>query len=380
MHTICCADLFRPVIEQQAPKLGFCVPFNATENDLEDEALAANHTLLAVDETRAAGGDERQLARFLVGLVMRWELGFEKGRLTAEARRSASVPFLLTSNLSLGAMASKAGLDIDDAHHGRLISIPLPAGGHGAFETLHGEADVVAFCRRIQAVAARNFGHPSRDFLRQVVEQRRRDKATLLAWLEKRRAFYLRHAHSIQSPGRRLNRIHEKMATVYAAACLAIKFGIFPWQRQRVLDALLSCTRDHVALIAREQADAARQLTAPLELLRQYVRQHRDEFVDLRRAGIENTSEHDHRTCPGYLNQHKSRGLEYLFSDWRFAQLVGGPLAAKRLKAELAQAGLIATAAGTGTDRYSVRRCIGKKADGTPDRVQVVAVRAVAFD
>jgi uncharacterized protein (DUF927 family) len=36
-----------------ANKLGFCVPFNATDNDLEGEALAANHTLLAVDETRA---------------------------------------------------------------------------------------------------------------------------------------------------------------------------------------------------------------------------------------------------------------------------------------------------------------------------------------
>ena len=45
-----------------ANKLGFCVPFNASINDLEDEALAANHTLLAVDETRAAdgGGDERE--------------------------------------------------------------------------------------------------------------------------------------------------------------------------------------------------------------------------------------------------------------------------------------------------------------------------------
>ena len=39
-------------------------------------SLAANHTLLAVDETRAAaGGDEREIAKFLVGLVMRWELG-----------------------------------------------------------------------------------------------------------------------------------------------------------------------------------------------------------------------------------------------------------------------------------------------------------------
>ncbi len=57
-------------------------------------SLAANHTLLAVDETRAAGGGERKIAEFLVGLVVRSELGFEKGRQTADARRSASVPVL----------------------------------------------------------------------------------------------------------------------------------------------------------------------------------------------------------------------------------------------------------------------------------------------
>ncbi len=75
----------RHVDPNMASKLGFCVPFNATDNDLEGEALAANHTLLAVDETRAARGDEREIARFLVGLAMRWELGFGKGRQTADA-------------------------------------------------------------------------------------------------------------------------------------------------------------------------------------------------------------------------------------------------------------------------------------------------------
>ena len=42
---------------------------------------ALAHTLLAADETRAAaGGGERKVAEFLVKSVMRWELGFEKGR------------------------------------------------------------------------------------------------------------------------------------------------------------------------------------------------------------------------------------------------------------------------------------------------------------
>ena len=54
--------------------------------------------------------------------------------------------------------------------------------------------------------------------------------------------------------------------------------------------------------------------------------------------------------------------------------------AAKRLKTDLAGRGMLDTAIGSGSDRYSVRRRIGKGADGKGHREQVVAVRAAAFD
>jgi hypothetical protein len=369
-----------------ANRLGFCVPFNATDNDLEDEALAANHTLLAVDETRAAtaadgDGDERKIAKILVGAVVRWELGFEKGRLTASGpRRSTSVPFLLTSNKGLGALAALAGIEIDDAHHGRLIGVPLPGFGASVFEDLHGAADDAAFGERLRRLVAMHFGHAAREFLRRLVEWRARDEAGLRAWLERRRSFYLREAHKIRTPGRRLDRVHEKFATLYAAGCLGIEFGILPWERKRLLAVLLSCARGHVALVAREHGEAAQWQATPLDLLRDHVRQNLDEFVDLRRGGIEDTSGHDHRARPGYINEHEKHGLELLFSDQRFQEIVGGAAAARRLKAELAQTGQIATAAGASGDRYSVRRTIGKRADGTPDRQQVIAVRAAALN
>jgi len=131
--------------------------------------------------------------------------------------------------------------------------------------------------------------------------------------------------------------------------------------------------------MARDQAEAARRQAAPLDLLRRYVPLNLDEFIDLRRGGIEDTSGHDHRTCPGYVNEHNDHCLEYLFVDRRFEEIVRGAAAARQLKTKLAQAEQIATTAGTGGGRYSVRRSIGKRADGTPDRRQVIAVRA-AFD
>jgi hypothetical protein len=67
--------------------------------------------------------------------------------------------------------------------------------------------------------------------------------------LQERRRRYRKRASKIVSPGRQLERLHQRFATLYAAGSLAIKFGILPWRRAALRDALLSCTRDHVKLI-----------------------------------------------------------------------------------------------------------------------------------
>ncbi len=258
---------------------------------------------------------------------------------------------------------------------------PLPGFGASVLEDLHGAADHAAFGERLRRLVTEHFGHAAREFLRRLVEWRARDEAALRAWLGKYRQIYLDVARrGIDAPGRQLDRVHEKFATLCAVGCLGIKFGLLPWEQKRLIKALLLCARGHVALVAHDQTDAVRRQVAPLDLLRRYVRDNLGEFVDLRRGGIEDTSGHDHRACTGYINEHKDHGLEFLFSDWRFEQIVGGAAAARRLKAELAGHGWLDTAAGTGGDRYSVRRTIGKGADGKGHREQVIAVRAAALN
>jgi hypothetical protein len=371
----------RHIDDNMATKLGFGIPFNATDNDLEDEAVAASHTLLAVDETRTAAGDEGKIAAALVGTVMRWESGFGKGRQTSVARGSFSVPFLVTSNLSLDALAAKARQTVDEAHHGRLISVPLPAGGHGIFEKLHGKADAVALCKRLRAISAQHPGVASRKLLRSLVGWRARNEAGLVSWIKRRRAFYLKKVpKAVNGTERNLSRIHEKMATLYAAGCLATKFGIVPWTFRSIRKALVACTRDHVALVARENAAASFQGAEPFNRLRGYVREHGATFIDLRSGTVRETDDHDHSACQGYIHEHQENGLEYLFPDRRFEEVVGGAQAAKSLKAELARRGHIEMAAGSGWERYSVKRVIGRRADRKPNRRQVIAIRAAAFE
>jgi hypothetical protein len=373
-----------------AQKLGFGQPFNATDNDLEDELLAANHTLLPVDETRAAGLDESKIGKMLITVVMRWDAGFEKERKNAgKLRQAASVPFILTSNLSLGEFGKLAGLKVDGALHGRLISIPKPDNAHGVFEKLHGEKDVVAFARRLRDLARINFGYPSRNFLDALVKANAKDPDKLRAWLEDRRSSYLAKGKKIETHGREMNRIHEKMATTYAAACFAIKHGIPPWNRKTVSKSLLACTRDHVALVANEEnlnvaAPITHHVGKPVNEKRQlraqltdYVRANREEIIDITVCGVVDGLASEPSEWPVLKSKHKEHGMEYLFSEKELRSIFGDKSRLQALKAALNEAGHIATEKGSGGDlRYSVKREIpGRKA-----RPQFIAIKAAAVE
>ena len=369
---------------------GFGQPFNATDNDLEDELLAANHTLLVVDETRAAGVGESEIGKMLIRVIMRWETGFEKGRKNAgKGRQAASVPFILSSNLSLGRLGALAKNTVDDAHHGRLISIPLPDGGYGVFENLHGERGVVAISGRLRKLATTNFGHAAYKFLEALTEANARDSEGLRTWFAKRRSYYLRGArYPGRAPGRHMKRIDEKMATVYAAACFAIKHGILPWDPKTVDESLRACVRGHVALVATEasaidMSTRSQHVAKPpieserlIEQLRQYVKQNEASFINRDAPGAADLISQDGSDCPVIKHRHARNGLEYLFTDRQLLSIYGKKSHTDALKSALDAVVLIATESGAdGIPRYSVKRSIPGNG-----RMQYIAIRAAAFE
>jgi putative DNA primase/helicase len=371
----------RHVDPELAASVGGGSSWNTTPNDMEQESLGSNHTLQAMDETRSATTELRRLGPHMFDNVMRWERGIEKGRLGEIWRRRAWWCALLsTSNLSLLEMVEAAhSTTVDDALLSRLVDVPPPAGGLGIFENLHGKSSVAEFSQHMIAISRRHFGWPSRVFIDKLVKWRAREPRGLKKWLMKRREFYLSKANGISSPNRDLDRIHGKFATIYAAGCLAIEFDILPWERAQLCAALLSTERDHVRYVEQMRANAAQAQLAPMDRLRDYVRLHRKEFVDLRKHLIPKPSNHDHEGCSGYINQHADQGLEYLFADRKLEEIVGGPVFARRCKAELAANGMIATAAGSDGDRFSVKRAIGRVKRKLVRR-QVIAIRALALD
>lgn len=375
----------RHIDPTMSANMGFGTTWNATVNDLEGESLAANDTLLILDETKLINSNPAKVLQDLAATVMRWERGMMKGRRDdTEIRNAWWVALLSTSNSSLLEMAGAAQTAIDEALPSRLIDIPLPECGCGVYEDLCGERDIAALSQKIRGLAEKNFGVAARSFLRYLVTSQADNKKDLIAKLRRWHNDYVSRAEkNIQSTRDDRGRVHAKFATIYAAGRLAIEARVVRWASSKLRRALLQCEGDHFQYYEQafrtntraRIAAAPKPLRAPIEDLRQYLHEKTDDLADL-------TSPHalDQVRTEGansiYVAKHKAGGIEYLFPDKVLAQAVGGSKRASELKRELVRIGAVATEKHGDGERFLVKRRVGLKQEGSPDRRYFVAIRA----
>ena len=122
----------------QADHNGFGQTWNSTVNNLERVFAGYNQTLLFLNETRVAGHEDKRLAAKILETIMKIEASVGKGRLNEAETRRWFAPLLSTSNFSVQDFAKQAGERLDAALLDRLVDIPVPAGGYGMVENLHG--------------------------------------------------------------------------------------------------------------------------------------------------------------------------------------------------------------------------------------------------
>jgi putative DNA primase/helicase len=229
----------------QADRNGFGQTWNSTVNNLERVFSGYNQTILFLNETRIAGKNAKDAAESILDAIMKIEGSAGKGRLNKAETRRWFAPLLSTSNFSVPDLAKQAGQRSDSALLDRLADIPVPAGGFGMFETLHGFADVAAFSVELKRLAAENHGWAGRKFVRRLLRAKKKDMPALKEFIEDRRARYTRKAkREIASSTRDLTRLHGKFATIYAAGALAIDYEILPFKRGDLLAAILKCEAD----------------------------------------------------------------------------------------------------------------------------------------
>ena len=320
---------------------GFMESWHTTAGQVELTALAHNHTLLVLDETKRAGRNDKERGRVVL------DISFNLAEQTERERMNNSGPvrawafyFLSTSNYSLEELASRAGLEIDDAERGRLSDIPCPNAGHGLYEDLHDVQNGEALSDALRVQCRKYFGSPGRIFCQKLALERAKRPRRLRRFLADEREAY-RTALDEKVDGQDLQplkRVSSRYATVFAAGSLAIQYGILPWKRRELLRAILACQLDGLRSERAHTSPAASISTLRSKLIG-YMRQQGSQFLDLdqRRPQL---GTHKLGSAPGYLATFKGKKWIYLTDD-QLKAIIGEGKDADLLKNKLAEAHLL---------------------------------------
>ncbi|MGZ5529954.1 MAG: DUF927 domain-containing protein [Limisphaerales bacterium] len=352
---------------------GFAENWHTTAGKVEITALAHNETVLILDETKRAGRNDRERAQAVLDISFNLAENVEKERLTnVGSVRGWRFYFLSTSNYSLAELARQGGMEIDDAQRGRFVDIPNPSAGHGIYENLHEFPNGQKFTDTLKIRCRKYCGAVGEEFVHHLVRNRRRDATGLKQFLRRQRAAYLRaiNAKAQSENLRPLNRASGRFATDFAAGSLAIKYKIFLWDRNELLQAILSCQLDGLRHVQAEHLETDTSVSGLRRKLITYLREGRSKFMDLDedKPGL---AEHEFGSVPGYIATFKRKKWFYL-TDNQLGQIIGTGENTDRLKKELAEKGLLAR---TPNGRYVVQRPIFSGAKGNKGWRQVHAFR-----
>jgi hypothetical protein len=359
---------------------GFAESWNTTEGKVEVTALAHNHSLLILDETKRAGKNERDRAQNVVNMAVGLAEHTEKERLTnTGAARSCCCYFFSTSNYSLDELAEKGALEIDDAERGRLVDVFLPDIGFGLYEELHKFTSGGELTDALKARSRRFFGTPRHEFAKRLTKERKQNERGLKRWLNRRRQEYLKKLKAKfnkllqQFPATKLplQRASGKFATAYAAGALAIKYGVFLLPRKKLLAAVLRCQLDGLRVSV-----VTNNIPAPSlkEKLIGYLQQRKAEFMDLD-AGRPRPESHEFGGVPGYVATYRRDSWLYLTAE-QLNSIIGTGEKASDFKKELVAADLLDAT----KDRFVVQRPIYSGLKGNKGWCSVHALKATILD
>lgn len=220
----------------------------------------------------------------------------------------------------------------------------------------------------LRRLARTHFGWAGPEFSQRLERWLKADLPAVQAFVAARHEAYHAAAENIElTGGRDVGRISNRFATLYLAGCLAVHFKIFPFTEAEVLEALLTCHRDHVAFIDEQlnipagrrpaiihsaTATATREpiagtvvpATTPFERLKRYINHNRGGglrrgFIDSRLGRLSfklRLRRLNGAPVLGYIADG-----EYWIPGDRFKQVAQGSREATALKKELLGGGLL---------------------------------------
>jgi hypothetical protein len=208
------------------------------------------------------------------------------------------------------------------------------------------------------------------EFASKVVAERNRDSAQLKKFLKHERAAYLQAIKARAEKSKPLNRASGRFATVFAAGSLGIKYKIFLWDRDELLQAILSCQLDGLRHAQAEHLATDNSVSGLHRKLITHLCEHRSKFMDLDKEKPR-LGEHKFGSVPGYVATFKAKKWFYLTDD-QLAEIIGTGDNAVALKKVLVGENLMARGR---RGRYVVQRPIFSGAKGNKGWHQVHAFR-----
>jgi hypothetical protein len=301
-----------------------------------------------------AGDTEKKRAAAILDATFRLSEGTKKGRYNEREATSAwRLFFLSTSNKTLDELSRQGQVPIDDQHRGRLVDIvlPLSSNSHGIYEDLHGLADGAELTDVIKKRCRSVFGTPGYRFICKIYKDKdsRLEAKKFVADRRKKYIEIIRKNAKAQQL-KPLHRATARFATVYAAGCLAIKYKIFPWARNDLLNAVLSCQLDALVAFAGHNLDP---VSKSQKQLVDYLCRNRTQFMNLD-SSKPSLRDHKFGSVGGYTHSHNGVNWIYLTSA-KLKELIGVGSAARRLKEKLVQKKLMDSSTG---NRFVVQRPI----------------------
>lgn len=309
--------------------------WDITKTGLEELAAAHNHMLLGLDEIQRAS-DTAGRAKELRDAIFRIAGG--TGRIRSAiygakvGARTISWRLLLlsTGETSLNEVAR---IDSLERLKGELVrAIDLPAqvhNQHGIFESLPpGYMQSLKLVEEVEAECQRNYGVAQREFVKRVAEDAetiRLDIATLMQ----------KFIEGARVPKDRWEyRFAKRFALAYAAAILAIKYDVVPWDAKMVARAIKSCY-----LAARSMVpDAGKLCSTGFVRLKEKLSGVAN-IVDLIRSGNKVQWRPEQIRGAEVLRRSGPAGVHYLVQPETFLSWFDSPLQANLVLAELDQKG-----------------------------------------
>ncbi|BET58105.1 DUF927 domain-containing protein [Geobacter sp. 60473] len=202
--------------------------FNATMTAVEITASTRNDGLVIFDEIGQGDAEKLPSIAYGVGNGTTRSRANDQGKLAAPPRHYKTI--MVCAGEAPFRDIAKGRDGKGELYQGQLVRfVDTPVSrAYGVFDYLHGRPDGGAFADELRRMCDENHGHVFPAFMEKLVAELRRDRAGVVARIEKIEAEFLT-TYVPTNAGGQVRRVARSFSLIAAAGELGVEYGLLPW-------------------------------------------------------------------------------------------------------------------------------------------------------